>query len=135
MTSNAPSKDEMLAAEIMAERELAAVLREAIERSGLDRQEIAKRLGVHRSNVSKILNSPRNLTVRMAARVLRAAGARFAFSTVPVVCGKSHEDGLEGFGVTVLSNRKLQTSTAGASNRVGLKSTSISEIAVGKIAL
>lgn len=118
MTFDIPSKDELLAAEFMAERELAAVLREAVERSGVDRQEIARRLGIHRSNVSKVLNSPRNLTVRMAARLLRAAGARFTFSTMPVMCGKSHNDGLEALGATVLSAHKVQTTTAGATNRI-----------------
>lgn len=123
MTSDAPTKDELLAAELMAERELASILREAVERSGLDRQEIARRLGIHKSNVSKVLNSPRNLTVRMAARLLRAAGSRFAFSTIPVMCGKSHADGLEALGVAVLGNRKIKTATIGAANRVSAASS------------
>lgn len=124
MITKSPSKDELLAAEVMAERELASILREAVDKSNLDRQEIARRLGVHRSNVSKILNSPRNLTVRMAARMLRAAGARFAFATVPVVCGQTHAEGLRSLGVAVLNDTRMRTRTEGASNRTSVSTTS-----------
>jgi len=117
-TNIAPSKDELRAAEFMAERELAAMLREVVERSGLDRQEVARRLGVHRSNVSKILNGPRNLTVKMAARLMRASGERLIFSAVPVVRGvQSQADTYRELGAAVLTPAKVKAATNPTSQR------------------
>jgi transcriptional regulator with XRE-family HTH domain len=85
MLISAPSKSELTMAEVMAEQELVSIVREACDSSGLDRREIALRLGIHRSGVSKLLNTPRNMTVRMAARVLRAAGFRLKLGAIKIV--------------------------------------------------
>lgn len=76
-----PSKSELLMAEFMAEQELVSLIREAVSVSGIDRQEVASRLGVHRSGITKVLNKPRNMSVRMAARILRSVGRRLYFRT------------------------------------------------------
>lgn len=118
MSDTAPTKDELRAAEMMAERELLSIVREVVARSGLDRQEIARRMGVHKSGVSKVLNSPRNLTAKVAARLVRAAGERLFFSAAPVSQhGDSQADGYAAMGAVVLMPRKITTSTINEGTR------------------
>lgn len=83
MPAPEPTKSQILMAELMAQNELASLVRDAVIKSGLDRQGIAQRLGVHKSNISRVLNNPRNMTVRLAARILRAAGQRIVYASVP----------------------------------------------------
>ena len=116
MPNIAPTKDQLLMAEFMAEQELLSVVREAIDRSDLDRTEIARRLGIHRSNISKVLNTPRNLTVRMAARLLRAAGARMHVTALPVPeGGVTQEECFQRMGenVATLRVKHRETSSSG----------------------
>lgn len=104
MSNEAPTKDDLRVAEFMAEQQLLAVVRQACDESGLDRQEIARRLGIHRSNVSKLLNSPRNMTVRMAGRLMRAVGKRLFYQTMPVIrAGQSRTECLQEITQNVVS--------------------------------
>jgi len=104
MLNEAPTKDDLRVAEFLAEQSLLAVVRQACDESGLDRQEIARRLGVHRSNVSKLLNSPRNMTVRMAARLMRAVGRRLFYSSMPVLrVGQTRTECLQEITQNVVS--------------------------------
>lgn len=83
MPAPEPTKSQILMAELMAQNELASLVRDAVLKSGLDRQEVAQRLGVHKSNISRVLNNPRNMTVRLAARILRVVGQRIVYASVP----------------------------------------------------
>ena len=71
---NEPLSEEVLvAAEDLAVFRLQSVVRRAFALSGMTQQEIADRLGDNKkSEVSKILGRPQNLTTRRAARFLRA---------------------------------------------------------------
>lgn len=46
----------------------------ALEQSGISRAELARRLGRHRSFVTRLLSGPRNLTVATVGEVLDALG-------------------------------------------------------------
>jgi DNA-binding phage protein len=52
------------------------VVQRAIIQSGLSKAEIARRLGVHHSTITKSLKGEHNLTVKTMARVLWACGVR-----------------------------------------------------------
>lgn len=118
MSDNVPTKDELRAAEMMAERELLSIVREVVARSGLDRQEIARRMGVHKSGVSKVLNNPRNLTAKIAARLVRAAGERLFFSAAPVSQhGDSQADGYIAMGAAAFISPCAATGTINKDTR------------------
>lgn len=73
------STDALNFAEIMAEQELAGIVREACRDSGLTREEIAERLRIKKSALSHLLNSGHNMTAGTAGRVLRALNRRIGF--------------------------------------------------------
>jgi transcriptional regulator with XRE-family HTH domain len=72
-------------------------LAEAIERSGMKRAEVARRLGVNRAFVTQILSRGRGLTVKTIASVLHATGYRLVLKLERLAAepppGKLEEEG------------------------------------------
>ena len=56
----------------------------AIEKSGLQRSEVAETMGRPRSFISKIMNGGHNLTIRTMARLFAACGLELRFGRVAV---------------------------------------------------
>jgi len=80
--TKAPTTNELMIAEYMAEEELQGLVRQACNESGLDRPEIAKRLNMGAHRLARYLNHPNcRLTVKQAANILRAIGQRLIFTT------------------------------------------------------
>lgn len=55
----------------------------AIERSGLTRSEVARKLGINRSFITRALSSGHGLTIRSLARISWAAGHRIDLAPLP----------------------------------------------------
>lgn len=53
---------------------------EAMEREGLNRSEVAERLGTTRANVTQLLSGSRNMTLRSLASLADACGMRASIS-------------------------------------------------------
>lgn len=62
-----------------------ATLQNAIDRSGISRAELARRLNRPRSFISKMLTGTHNLTVKTMARALAACGQEVRFGSEPLV--------------------------------------------------
>jgi DNA-binding XRE family transcriptional regulator len=63
-----------------AQAELANVIRTAREQSGLTQEELAKRLGVTRTNVVSIESGKRNLTIETFQKTARAMGKQLVIT-------------------------------------------------------
>ncbi len=73
--------------EILEEAALAmaqATIQNAINRSGLSRAELARRLDRPRSFISRILGGDHNLTIKTMARTLLACGYEVRFGSEPL---------------------------------------------------
>jgi transcriptional regulator with XRE-family HTH domain len=57
----------------------------AIERTGISKSELARRMECNRSLITRILSGSHNLTVRTMARALAVCGFEVRFQYVPVV--------------------------------------------------
>lgn len=70
-----------------------ATISQAIIRSGVSRTEIARRLGLHHSSVSKALKGEHNLTIKNMARLLRVCGfgVRFELYKLDMVEGRGDD--------------------------------------------
>ena len=61
-----------------------ATVQNAINRSGISRAELARRLSRPRSFVSKMLTGSHNLTIKTMARALAACGEQVRFGSEPL---------------------------------------------------
>lgn len=68
----------------LAARRLWALVRLSLRRSRLGQSDVARRLGVNRSTVSRALASPSSMTIDRAGRLIRAAGYYIKFDLEPV---------------------------------------------------
>lgn len=69
-----------------------ATIQNAINKSGISRAELARRLGRPRSFVSRLLSGDHNLTIRTMARALLACGYEVRFGSEPLTWGLPHTD-------------------------------------------
>ena len=74
-------------ARLMAQEELIMEVTESLcellEKAGVSRQELAKRLGKSKGFVSQLLNGGRNLTLRTLADVVQALGYKISLGFAP----------------------------------------------------
>ena len=82
-------------AEELAKQELYTKVRrcflELEESEGLTYQELANRLTLKRSQISRWMLEPSNMTIGSAAKLLRAMGNKLEFgATPPCLCRTSH---------------------------------------------
>lgn len=61
-----------------------AIIQNAIDRSGMNPDELRKKLGFDRSFIPSLLSGDRPLTVRLMAAILFACGFEVRFSIEPV---------------------------------------------------
>ena len=74
--------------ELMEETAIAlaqSTLCNAMERAGISKSDLARRMGCNRSLVTRILTGSHNLTVRTMARALAVCGFEARFESVPIV--------------------------------------------------
>ena len=67
-----------------------ATIQNAINRSGISRAELARRLDRPRSFVSRLLSGDHNLTLKTMARALLACGCEVRFGCEPLTWGLPH---------------------------------------------
>lgn len=100
--------------------------------NGVNKAEIARRLGVHRSVVTRMLSGKKALTTRSVAELAWAMGCEPEFKLTPITSAAFDVEG-NGYGSTILS--AIYTSPAPASanttppQRVVTTGTSVSAVA------
>lgn len=74
--------------EVLEESALAmaqSTIQNAIEESHISKADLARRMQIGRSGISRILSGSHNLTIKTMARALAGCGREVRFETVPIV--------------------------------------------------
>lgn len=87
------------------------LLEQALDASGLEQKDLAKKLGVTQGRVSQVFHGDGNMKIAAVARYLRALGYTTRISATPVVPGrpalprKSQRERVRGHQPTVVESR------------------------------
>jgi transcriptional regulator with XRE-family HTH domain len=111
-------------------REFGRRLREARRQAGLTQAEVARRLGIRQSYVSRVERGAQNITLSYCVRFADAVGCEFVteFPRKP----SDSADGIAGFGRRLREARKrLGLSQAAVAARLGMTQAYVSRVELG----
>ena len=81
-----------------------STIQKAINKSGMSRAEMARRMKCHRSFVSRMMTGSHNLTVKTMAKSLAVCGFEVRFKSVPLECN---------WAPTVSAHEEVEPANAG----------------------